>query len=78
MSYARKVNDSDVYVYNDITHGFTCMSCNIAQMYENLRFPNRKDLLLHMVMHVVAGDRVPEYVFARLVNEIDEGLDHVS
>lgn len=77
MSYARMhKDDSDVYVYHDINRGLMCMSCSIAQMYRDLCFSNRKDLLLHLVMHVKAGDRVPEYAFARLVNELDEGADH--
>jgi len=74
MSYCRmNGEDSDIYLYNDITNGRICMSCPMIGDGEgHVLMPNAKDAIAHCKKHRELGHKVPAYAFTRLREEAKE------
>lgn len=65
MSYCRFAWDgSDVYVYEDVSGGWTCCGCRIGE--NRFNSPTIEGMLLHLVEHKKAGDFVPRYAIESL------------
>lgn len=89
MSYCRFGADSDVYAYPGIDEEdkekevYICCACSML-MHEKKEpgssvFNTRKELIDHLLEHMVRGDAVPRYAIERLMEEMDEAgeLDEV-
>lgn len=63
LNYCRWSDDSDVYVYADVSGGFTCCGCTS-------NIPTRSGLIAHLHQHRDRGNRVPDKVFRRLHREL--------
>lgn len=69
MSYVRWSEESDVYVFPDVSGGITCCGCPL-QSGGGLNVLTQDDMMVHLIDHLVAGHKVPLYVFERLYNEL--------
>lgn len=73
MSYCRNNGiDSDVYVYADALFGGELLQCTCG---ENGKGLNREQMILHLIQHIRNGDKVPDKVFTRLIEEIKDDLE---
>ncbi len=76
MSYCRKNGtDSDVYVIGAVVGDAPtceCVACNLSHNKWGYIALNRKEMLLHLDKHRVAGDKVPTRAIERLEREIQE------
>lgn len=64
MSYARLGPDSDVYVFESEL-GIHCHHCPMG--HDHAVAMSRMRAVLHLLRHVVAGDRVPVKCFTEMV-----------
>ena len=72
MSYCRASNQSDVYIHPR-THGtIVCVGCSL-DADENVGFATREAALMHLIDHRVAGHKVPNQAFRKLLEEIRRG-----
>lgn len=63
--------DSDVYVYES-SQGMECAGCSLlSSAEEGFRAPSRSrvEMFRHLELHRLAGDKVPEIAFERLVGD---------
>lgn len=82
MSYCRAIyNESDVYVYHDVSGGFTCCGCTLeTERRPYFNVPTRTDMIRHLGEHKEKGDIVPDYALEslkldlRLFGETGNGL----
>lgn len=79
MSYARW-SEGDVYVYEDVSGGFTCCGCSLhpdndkedgPDEVKSINVKTRQEMLAHLDKHVAAGHLVPSRAVERLKREID-------
>jgi len=73
MSYCRFGEDSDIY-FLATGEGFQCCWCGFDKYGKDI-FKTRLDALNHLVEHIKAGHKVPDYAFERLQQEIMEELE---
>lgn len=71
MSWARLGSDSDVYVYDDVQYGPTCLWCPLAAG-ERQSFPSLVALHVHLTEHLRAGHKVPQSALDSLIEDINE------
>jgi len=74
MSYCRFMS-GDVYMYPSVHGGITCCGCKLEDPWPS--FDSRLDAHNHLLDHRVAGHKVPQHAFDRLVLEIAELGDEV-
>jgi hypothetical protein len=60
-------DDSDVYVYADVSGGITCCACGLAGSSVNVETP--AEMLAHLLEHRAAGHTVPEHALEALREE---------
>lgn len=76
MSYARW-SEGDVYVYEDVSGGFTCCGCSLHPdndkdgpgAVKSINVETREDMIIHLKGHIAAGDFVPDRAIERLRGE---------
>lgn len=69
MSYSRFI-EYDVYVFADTSGGVTCMGCNFGDMMEaSYRAESTQEMIDHLKAHQKIGDRLPENIFDRLLED---------
>lgn len=70
MAYARRDENSDVYVYG--ADGlWECCPCNTAYYHQDTRlFSVLSDLLFHLENHTLAGDKVPDHTLEHIKREL--------
>lgn len=74
MSYCRcNGKDSDVYVYGG-KDTIICCGCGLTG-YET---SSRKEMIIHLIHDMREGDKVPDRVFDRLIDEIIKYGDEYS
>ena len=67
MAYARWNGESDVYFFEAFDGTFKCMACAHGLM-------GRRHAIAHLQEHRDKGDRVPQYAFDRLREEMREEM----
>lgn len=67
MSYARKNQDSDVYVWSNGSE-WICQECSLTK--HDWIVLTRVDMLLHLAAHQAVEHKVPEGAIARLKMEL--------
>jgi len=75
MSYCRLGNmDSDVYMYliAENPAKLECCACALHPEGRCVKLNSRASAVGHLLCHIEAGDRVPQYAIDRLVEEIRE------
>ena len=70
MSYCRFSEDSGVYMYPHVGGFIECCGCRLAGEPADWATTDHKVALMHLVWHLKAGDKVPDFAFQRLINEI--------
>lgn len=61
MSYARWGCDgSELYVYLDVTRGYTCMRCPLLTNAHDYCTPHATSMVHHLEAHQLAGHAVPQ------------------
>lgn len=76
MSYCRRSEGSDAYLYGDSDYGFTCSYCKLlpdAAGDPNVHLPDRRAALAHLNEHIAAGHNIPISAIDRLTLEISAG-----
>jgi hypothetical protein len=68
MSYARFSDESDVYVYEDSTHGLVCCMCILTSKWF-IAGNDYQALLTHLAEHRAAGHLVPDDAITQLQRE---------
>lgn len=74
MSYARFGDDSDVYViptesaFDKVNPRHECMACRLLEGKTFVSY-SEEEAIEHLRQHVIAGHKVPEYAFERLLWE---------
>lgn len=64
MSYCRKTNDSDVYVYGS---AIKLVCCNCSIMYDaDVEFDKYSEMIAHLKRHESHGHKVPARCFDSL------------
>jgi hypothetical protein len=58
-----------VYVFEDVTGGYTCCSCPFGERWLNV--PSRAQMISHLESHVTAGHKVPAYAMDELRGEME-------
>ena len=72
MAYARWGCDgSDVYVFMDVSGGFTCCGCDLVSEPRS-NFATKGEMVEHLLAHRAAGHTVPEYAIENIRNETEE------
>lgn len=72
MAYARWGCDgSDVYVFMDVTGGFTCCCCELVGENRS-NFATKGEMVEHLLKHREAGHVVPEYAIESIRNETED------
>jgi hypothetical protein len=66
MSYCRFGNDSDVYVYLDVSGYLCCCGCSLK---DDWKYFSTDDLLAHLSEHDDAGHDVPPDAIEQLLAE---------
>jgi hypothetical protein len=65
MAYCRNNgNDSDVYIYRNLLGVIACSNCSRM-------FDKRSAVMQHMDQHKLSGERIPDYAYDRLIEEIN-------
>lgn len=84
MAYCRMGEDSDLYIYNCIFNGYTCMNCKIPEnrkihikngveySYGEWSSKNLNELLNHLNEHIKLGHKVPSHTIERIEREIEK------
>ncbi len=82
MSYCRFGADSDVYAYPTVGEGdnegevYICCGCSMLMREKkepgSSVFNTRKELIDHLLEHMVSGDAVPRYAIERILDEMNE------
>ena len=67
MAYCRFGDDSDVYMYEDIRGGLTCIRC-VLKMNE-IRFATIDEAIFYLKEHIKFGHKVPEEAIQELEAE---------
>lgn len=74
MAYVRWSENSDVYIYHDVSDVIVCCACKLESGIDS--FGKRSKVIDHIEEHRRAGHLVPEYVDEILREEIElEGDD---
>ena len=76
MSYVRRSESSDVYLFHHVNGYITCCGCTILHS-EWPKFYKRSRAIRHLNYHIKLGDKVPQKAFDRLQEEMDEEGDDV-
>jgi len=77
MSLIRYSADSDLYIYHDVSGGFTCLDCPLHNAGRYVSMKSRSELCDHISAHIKAGHRVPDWLpeeAARDWNDIHEAV----
>ena len=69
MSYCRRNEKSDVYMYLNMAGMIECSCCSLAQDGWNSELSSAREALLHVRKHVLAGDLVPNEVVDKLMRD---------
>ncbi len=73
MAYCRFDEDSDVYLYEDVNGGWSCVSCAIEGSLTShgplVRLDTIDDTISHLKEHIKHGHKVPDKVIAELEKE---------
>jgi len=69
MSYCRFGKDSDVYVYYSIYGQYECCGCNLRESQEFSVFDTAKEMVSHLNIHKINGEKVPQYAIDRLIED---------
>jgi hypothetical protein len=73
MSYCRFTRDSEVYAFDHVDGNFQCFCCKI-NLGQSLNFTLLSELRRHLTDHLERGDKVPDYAFAMIDEELADGV----
>jgi hypothetical protein len=63
-------DDSNVYVYDDVSGGITCCGCSIYRKIVN--FETSGEMIQHLDAHRAKGDFVPDYTYKEILEDYPE------
>ena len=75
MSYCRFSDNSDIYLFDNISGGWECCNCYLGEGGKATNLETRTETIKHLLKHKDAGHKVPTYSIERLVEELREGGD---
>ena len=68
MSYARKNEDSDIYIVHS-SDMYRCYACPLYDEYQHVEVESIEELLNHVLDHVDAGHKVSSKTLTRITLE---------
>lgn len=80
MSYCRRSEQSDIYLYGDVG-GYVCCCVCILDVYDgaSAKLYTYSDAIAHVKEHIRVGHKVPDEVLEQLeADRADEGDDSPS